>query len=288
MARQKAIHNDRALIRASIERDSAELVQNKHTQLQVENEVNSLDRVIERLARERREIGEKIFNANNETITAEKGASNVDKETNIIHRRIKEAEEKTAEIKNETARIKVDSLHTIAHNKELKKTLDDCEKERKEKELLVEKYESEIRSRHDEIEKKQIQIDRLNRKYDALVSNLEDENTGPLEATIHNLGKEISQQVRQAAELQRIWIRSQTELVEKQGQLEVLESQVRELNAQEGIYIQQRARMRTQVVAEQEEKAEIVAQVRVLRNDHTRLNDLIAKNSKLHEDINNE
>lgn len=38
-------------------------------------------------------------------------------------------------------------------------------------------------------------------------------NTGPLEATIHNLGKEIEHKTKEGQELQRRWITKQTELV---------------------------------------------------------------------------
>lgn len=38
-------------------------------------------------------------------------------------------------------------------------------------------------------------------------------NTGPLEATIHNLGKEIEHKTKDGQELQRRWIGKQTELV---------------------------------------------------------------------------
>jgi hypothetical protein len=38
-------------------------------------------------------------------------------------------------------------------------------------------------------------------------------NAGPLEATIHNLGKEIEHKTKDGQELQRRWIGKQTELV---------------------------------------------------------------------------
>ena len=54
----------------------------------------------------------------------------------------------------------------------------------------------------DEIEKKQIYVDRLNRKYDALTSGQEEENLGPLEATIKNLTKDISRKEKESGEMQ--------------------------------------------------------------------------------------
>jgi hypothetical protein len=47
----------------------------------------------------------------------------------------------------------------------------------------------------------------------AVVPCAEAINTGPLEATIHNLGKDIEAKGREGQELQRRWITRQTELV---------------------------------------------------------------------------
>lgn len=44
-------------------------------------------------------------------------------------------------------------------------------------------------------------------------------NTGPLEATIHNMGKEIEHKTKEGQELQRRWINKQTELVALQVRL---------------------------------------------------------------------
>jgi hypothetical protein len=47
----------------------------------------------------------------------------------------------------------------------------------------------------------------------AVMPGAEAINTGPLEATIHNLGKDIESKGREGQELQRRWITRQTELV---------------------------------------------------------------------------
>ena len=60
-----------------------------------------------------------------------------------------------------------------------------------DKATTIEKYEAEIKRRNDEIEKKTREIDLLNRKYERMVANMEDEETGPLEAVIKNLQREI-------------------------------------------------------------------------------------------------
>lgn len=59
-----------------------------------------------------------------------------------------------ANLQNEEARVRVDSLNTEAHNLQLKETLRRSEEELNSKDRLIEKYQTEIRQRGDEIEKK--------------------------------------------------------------------------------------------------------------------------------------
>lgn len=59
-----------------------------------------------------------------------------------------------ANLQNEEARVRVDSLNTEAHNLQLRETLRRSEEELNSKDRLIEKYQTEIRQRNDEIEKK--------------------------------------------------------------------------------------------------------------------------------------
>lgn len=59
-----------------------------------------------------------------------------------------------ANLQNEEARVRVDSLNTEAHNLQLKGTMRRSEEELNSKDRLIEKYQTEIRQRGDEIEKK--------------------------------------------------------------------------------------------------------------------------------------
>lgn len=63
-----------------------------------------------------------------------------------------------ANLQNEEARVRVDSLNTEAHNLQLKETMRRSEEELNAKDRLIEKYQTEIRQRGDEIEKKVGQI----------------------------------------------------------------------------------------------------------------------------------
>jgi chromosome segregation ATPase len=164
---------------------------------------------------------------------------------------------------------------------------DECVKELKEKEALIVKYETEIHQRMDEIEKKQIYVDRLNRKYDSLTSGQEEENLGPLEATIKNLTKEITNAAKDSAEAQRVWIKGQTDLVELHAAIEAKQTAISTLSAQRTALDQKMVRATAGTKQQQTETKEIQAAMRVLRTDFQRLNELIARNTALHETLTN-
>jgi len=103
--------------------------------------------------------------------TLEKGKAGVLKLVQQLQASIHNKQISAGDLDNEMARIKVDTLNTAAHNKELKATLSAYDKELSERDQLGEKYEAEIRSRHDKIEKKQIYIMRLNKKFEAITAN---------------------------------------------------------------------------------------------------------------------
>jgi len=177
------------------------------------------------------------------------------------------------------ARIKVDSLNTAAHNKELKATLESYSKELGDKEKLIEKYEVEIRQRHDKIEKKQVYIARLNKKYEQLVANKQDENTGPLEATIKNLNKEISAVVSEMGDLSREWIKSQTMLVQLVSDTTQETQAVKELSAKQTVLTQRKIRLANSYIQHMNDVKELGGQVKQLHTELAKINVLIAKNT---------
>ena len=182
----------------------------------------------------------------------------------------------------------MDSLNTEAHNKELKATLSAYDKELKEKDKLIEKYELEIRQRHDKIEKKQIYIARLNRKFEQLNANKQDENTGPLEATIKNLRKEMTAISNSSGEMQREWIKTQTELVTLATQTAGEQDVVKEARAKETILVQRSLRFTRNIEAEMQEIKSLKASIKTMHSDLAKLNQLVAKNTKMQEDVANE
>lgn len=142
-----------------------------------------------------------------------------------LHRLLHSQEAEIAKLENALARARVEKLQEKAEGDELEKQYEALMEEIEEKERMVEKYNLESRQRTDEIEKKMHMLDRLNRKYEQLTAgDEEEEHLGPLEATIKNLGKQTTIVKDENQELERRWLRMQTEIVKVSSQTDGIRS----------------------------------------------------------------
>lgn len=288
---KQELGNQFKVFRTTLDATDTKLERALTEQKQLNSEIEQVHKNYENLMQEKQKLDHQISeNVSNRT-TIEKGAQNVWKTTLKLEKDIHQKQIQMGEIENEIARIKVDALNTDAHNKELKSTLDAYDKELQDKDHLIEKYELEIRQRHDKIEKKQIYIARLNRKYEKLTSNNlgeEDTNTGPLEATIKNLRKEMTVIDNSSGDLQREWIKNQQELVQLATATSKEMETVQKLRAKETILTQKKLRFTADEKKETFEVKELKSQITSLHADLVRLNQLIAKNKLLQEKVAND
>merc|ERR1711871_1362400 len=140
---------------------------------------------------------------------------------------------------------------------------------------------------NDEIEKKMRDLDGLNRKYEQIMSKFsaemqaQQEAIGPLEATIHNLNKEIEGKQSECSEVERMWMSSQTELVRIQKESDQESSTVQDQKSQLTIQEQKRLRLQSQVRVQQSEVKELEQAIKILHRDLARLNDQIAQNTEM-------
>jgi chromosome segregation ATPase len=189
----------------------------------IASELNGIKSNVAVAVRERHMLEEGIHTNRHEQITASKATKNLAKQEKAFLSKLHEKEIDAADVNNEMARVKVDTLNTEAHNVQLRGTLDTCVLELREKDKLIEKYQLEIRQRNDEIEKKMYRVDRLNRKYEKMLDGVEDEESmGPLEASIKNIKKEIVKEDDEAETLQRLWLKDQTLLVQTASESDVI------------------------------------------------------------------
>eukprot|EP00879_Flechtneria_rotunda_P033179 GHRR01036724.1.p1 GENE.GHRR01036724.1~~GHRR01036724.1.p1 ORF type:complete len:546 (+),score=242.57 GHRR01036724.1:177-1814(+) len=180
----------------------------------VTSEADAVERATQCVFQELRALEADMLHTLSEQTSAEKSSSKTAGDIRALRTAAEAEELRIAEIQNELARVAVDCLNTEGHNDRLLQALQVLDSELKEKDAAIAKYEVDLKRRADEIERKTRETDNLNRKLEKLVAaQPEAINTGPLEATINNLGKEIDAKGKEGQDLQRRWIAKQTELV---------------------------------------------------------------------------
>mmetsp|Transcript_21916 Transcript_21916/g.41797 ORF Transcript_21916/g.41797 Transcript_21916/m.41797 type:complete len:894 (+) Transcript_21916:65-2746(+) len=242
-----------------------------------------VDRDIAKCAKEIQQLETEMLNNVSDQTTVEKSAQKTLQEVNKARAQVQQYYTQVVQLQNELAKIKVDILNTQAHNGKLKETMVTLDEELRDKGKTIEKYEMEIRRRNDEIESKTKDVDRLNRQYDKLTANMEDTNTGPLEATIANLTREIANKGVEGKELQRRWVGFQVELVALVNENNSLGETVQRLKSEHTVMVQKRARLDLQYENVTKEVKEVDNSVAHMHTDMQRLNALIAKNTELQQ-----
>lgn len=243
------------------------------------NEQDSVNRAYTKVNQEIRTIEEEMLVTLSEQTAAEKSTSKTARDIMELRKKVREEELVTVETQNELAKLQVDILNTEAHNTRLADTLKLLDAELNEKAETIEKYELEIKRRNDEIEKKTREIDLLNRKFERAVQSMEDEETGPLEAVIKNLEREIDNKGLESKDLQRRWIGYQTELVSLQNDNAALGENVVRMRAEHTILFQKKRRLEAQFETQQKDIRSLSTAMGRLNVDLQRVNALIADNS---------
>lgn len=240
---------------------------------------------LETTQRERHALEDAIAAQKSEQTTANKAANNLVRETQKLQNAVHEKELALASLKNELARVGVDALNVEAHTAQLTEARDKALAELKTEDLAVEKAELELRQRNDEIEKKMLRLDRLNKKYEQIVAKLEDENTGPLEATIKNLTLEAAAIRARNTEKQRAWLVTQTALVSLAGDAQELSEKNQERTSRTSVLEQKQLRLAHEVTALQQDAKQVRLALTGLHADTSKLNDLLAKHASRHDEL---
>eukprot|EP00798_Chlamydomonas_sp_ICE-L_P001679 gene1679-33074_t len=257
-------------------------VQIKKTQTEfkaLSSEQDAVDKAHQKVVLEIRSIDDDEVATLSQQTTAEKSTNKTAKDIMELRKKVREEELQTVDTQNELAKLQVDILNTEAHNKRLEETMKLLEEELTEKSEAIDKYEVEIKRRNDEIEKKTREIDMLNRKYERAVGKMEDEDTGPLEAVIKNLGREIETKGLESKDLQRRWIGYQTELVALQNDNSALAEAVTRMRSEHTILFQKKRRLEAQFESQQKEIRNLNTGMGRLDVELQRINRLIADNS---------
>lgn len=279
------------ILKSSLEQSDAELVKVAQEKKQVDDETTKVEKEIANTMNETQRLEAQILTSLAEQTTLQKAAQSTDRQTQGMQENMHVKENEMAQVRNELARIKVDSLNTIAHNDQLKSTVSDIDTELKRKEQLIAKYEVEIRRRNDEIEKKMRDLDTLNRRFEGLRAKFEAAAgadaavVGPLEATIKSLRSEVDQKRKVCNDLQRMWMSTQTELVKLSNEASVQSERVGEMKSQAAVLTQKRVRVEGQVRVQHAEVSELQASIQLMHTDMSKLNELIGKNQDMYDKV---
>jgi chromosome segregation ATPase len=256
-----------------------------------ESEIAVISKRAQKAAKQVVDMENKVMETLNKQTTLKKGSQSALRDIEKLKNTIREKEMHVTQMENELARIRVDTLQTQSHNEVLKQTVGELEKELTSRDQLVEKMQTDIRRRHDEIERKQKQLDQLNRQFDGIIAaqgSDEGEHVGPLEATINNLSKSITQKSAENDQLQHEWIKLQTELVNGKNYNNQLNESIQELRAQCTILRQKRDRLASHTQKEKKEIATLESSTQNLHLEMKRINTLVCKNSSNQEGIAND
>jgi len=267
---------------AQTDKESSRLLLEKKN---LEEQTSQLEQNRQVVDRERRALEDNVAANRSTQTTVSKAARNLAKSAQKVQNVIHAKDMERANMENEAARIRLDALNTEAHNAQLQEGLSGLVAGLRDKDQLIEKYELEIRQRNDEIEKKMYLVDRLNRKFEQLTANVEDENMGPLEATIKNLGKNITAVKQQSEELQRQWLKQQTVLVDATNDTETKHAKVREQESQLMLLNQKRLRLDSAIKSQHSEIAALRKNIDGMHNETVRINKLISKNEALYKKL---
>jgi len=245
-------------------------------------EQEAVDRAAAKIGVEIRTLEEEMLEALNEQTTAEKSSQKATHDIREMRKRVRDEELAVAETQNEVARLQIDVVNTEAANDKLADTLALVEQELRENETTISRFELEIRRRHDDIERKTAGMDLLNKELERLTAASKyDPSTGPLEATINNLGKEIGAKGAEGKELQRRWIGFQTELVGLSNDNAGMAEALTRLRAEHTILTQKRRRLEAAYEHTQADVKKLGAGMAHLHRDIQRINGMISQNAEL-------
>ena len=245
----------------------------------LDTDADSLAQNLVLVTQERQHMEEDVQTTHAARSNISKATENLIKEQGKLIKKIHERENEGNEVENGIARMKVDRLNASSMNDQLQEQHGVVLKELEEKEAMIGKYQLEIRQRNDEVEKKMYRVDRLNKKYEKLVDNAGgEENLGPLENTIQNLNKETESTLLECKELERDWLRKQTDLVAVASEADLSTEANNELQARVTILTQQQLRL-TKDLRTLRTEVKVANHTNVdLQKDIAKLNALISVN----------
>eukprot|EP00762_Andalucia_godoyi_P001717 ANDGO_07121.mRNA.1 Coiled-coil domain-containing protein 40 homolog len=273
-----------SMLHRSLESTDAEVGRLDQEARRLQQELSKTQRSIELKTSSLRGLQSQIEEAANDESALKKGSDSLMRQVSKIQKQVRDREMELAQVQNEIARIRMDSITLHAHNDSLEDALREYESELAQRAASVDKFEVEVRRRNDEVERKQRELDKLNRRYEALVARMqevgEEADTGPLEATIKNMGRQIEGLEREIDDAQRLWLRAQTDLVQLLNRLSEMSEAVQTLRAEQNVLLHKRTRLENEHESHKENVKVLAKDMDRMHLDMVRLNEELSRNAK--------
>ncbi|ORX50411.1 hypothetical protein BCR36DRAFT_583539 [Piromyces finnis] len=225
-----------------------------------------------------KKIEEEIMSLLQDQLYLKKGAHGAERDRSNLKIKINEKEDVIAKTENEIAKLELQSLNLDGILDRLREKSKDIQNEMEIKKKMIDKYELEIKRQNTVIEKRQSEIDALNKKFDELKNVNDEEYVGPMEATINNLMKAVSQKEKEYYEMQQLWIRSQTDLINLSKKNSKMSEEIQDLKMRSSILDRKRIVINTKIDNEEKEIKEHDRNIKQLQHDMVKINTLISKN----------
>jgi len=244
----------------------------------LEIEDMNLQKQITQLKFATKKVDEEIMSLLQDQIYLKKGAQGAKRDRSNLRIKINEKEDIIAKTENEIAKLELQSLNLESVIDNLREKNKEIQNEMDIKKKMIDKYEVEIKRQNTVIEKKQSEIDALNKKFDELKNVNDEEYVGPMEATINNLLKAVSQKEKEYYEMQQLWIRSQTDLIKLSKKNVKMSEEIQDLRMRSTILDRKRIVINTKIENEEKEIKEHDRNIKQLQHDMVKINTLISKN----------
>ncbi|TPX41008.1 hypothetical protein SeMB42_g05780 [Synchytrium endobioticum] len=248
-------------------------------------ELNNLTKTLQKTNAEARKSELEVQELLQNQLAVTKGTHGAKRDITRVAALVSEKEALAAQIRNEISNAQLESLQVYARIQELEKQSSRIDDQAREREVLIQKYEDDIRKGQETLAKRQGEVEFLNKKYDQLISNQFCETTGPLEATITNLARSIATKEEECGVLQQQWLRVQNELVISARLHAEVADHISEARTRMAVLTRKRAVVNNAFETEEAEIRYHQRQVRQLQADMMKINTLAAKQSNIKSKI---
>lgn len=255
----------------------------------VNSEISTLEQKIKVVDRDRAKLEEEVDLHKYEQTTLSKSAKSMEEIGKGVLTKLHENEMLVSKAKNTLAKLTIDKLNTQNNISELQVALKKHLGKLKNIDPVITRYEAEIKRNNSSIDKNMNATDKLNRKYQKMLEGVEEEEpVGPLEATIKSLNKKVTLQEAEASRLEKETASSETSIVLKATELEVIQERVTMVEAKLNILNHKRLRLIQEVHTNGVETKSLKVSIQGIHTCMPRLNDLINQNSKRQSELSNE